>query len=242
MTVFLAEFVGTGAMMLLGSGVVANVVLEKTKGHNSGWIVISSGWAMAVFIGIVIAGPVSGAHLNPAVTIANVVLGKMGWTLALTYILAQVLGTMAGAFIVWAMYKKHFDVTHSPVAKQAVFCTAPNIYHPLTNFISEMVGTAVLIFSILSFTDVTVNSDTLVGMGSLGAVPVALLVLVIGLSLGGTTGYAINPARDLGPRILHALLPIKEKASFNLRYAWIPVLAPIVGAVVATLLYIITTR
>lgn len=237
MNIFLAEFIGTGVMILLGCGVVANVVLEKTKGNNGGWIVITTAWALAVFIGVVIAGPVSGAHLNPAVTLANILLGKMTVSLALWYVTAQFLGSATGSFLVWIIYKKHFDATSASDLKQAVFCTAPNIYHIPSNFLSEMIGTMVLIFTILSFTDVKVNNEATVGMGSLGAIPVALLVWVIGLSLGGTTGYAINPVRDLAPRIVHALLPIKNKAHFNIRYAWIPILAPLTGATLAALLF-----
>lgn len=237
MTPFIAELIGTAAVILLGGGVVANVVLKQTKGNNGGWIVITTAWALAVFVGVTIAGPVSGAHLNCAVTIANYVLGTMDLSTTLSYIIAQLLGAMIGAFIVWLMYKDHFDQTDDAGAKQAVFCTAPAIRNYSINLISETVGTFVLIFTILHFKDATMADQSVIGLGSLGAVPVSLLVWAIGLSLGGTTGYAINPARDLAPRIMHALLPIKNKASFDIQYAWVPVIGPCLGAILAALLY-----
>jgi glycerol uptake facilitator protein len=222
---------------LLGGGVVANVVLNKTIGNNSGWIVITTGWALAVYVAVVIAGPYSGAHINPAVSLALAVAGKFPWEEMPLYILAQFLGAMLGAFLVWLMYKNHFDVTDDGNAKKSVFCTAPAIRHTVSNFLSEALGTFVLILTILYFTDATItDTQTVVGLGSVGALPVAFLVWSIGLSLGGTTGYAINPARDLGPRIVHALVPIKNKASNDWGYAWVPVLGPIVGAILAALL------
>ncbi|MBP3943617.1 aquaporin family protein [Sphingobacteriaceae bacterium WQ 2009] len=237
MTPFIAELIGTAVLIILGGGVVANVVLNKTKGNNSGWIVITTAWALAVYAGVVIAGPVSGAHLSPAVTICNMVLLKMSVAEGLSYIAAQFLGAMLGAFCVWLVYKDHFDATEDAGAKQAVFCTSPAIRNYPINLFSEILGTFVLIFSILHFKDAEVVGQGTIGLGSLGAIPVAFIVWVIGLSLGGTTGYAINPARDLGPRIMHALLPIKNKASFDLSYAWVPVLGPAIGAVLAALLY-----
>ncbi|MBV2225510.1 MAG: aquaporin family protein [Sphingobacterium mizutaii] len=233
MTPFIAELVGTAVMILLGGGVVANVVLNKTKGNDSGWIVITTAWAMAVFVGVSIAAPYSGAHLNCAVTIANLALGKLDLATSLSYIAAQFLGAMIGATVVWLVYKSHFDATEDPGAKQAVFCTEPAIRNLPINLISEVVGTFVLIFTILHFTDAKLSDDSVVGLGSIGAIPVAFLVWVIGLSLGGTTGYAINPARDLGPRIVHAILPIRNKAGFDAGYAWVPVLGPIIGALLA---------
>lgn len=238
MTAFLAELIGTAAMILLGGGVVANVVLKDTKGNNSGWIVICTAWAMAVFVGVTIAGPYSGAHLNCAVTIANLALGKLDMMTSLSYIVAQFAGAMIGAFFVWLMYKDHFDRTEDAGAKQAVFCTAPAIRNLPINLISEIIGTFVLIFTILHFTEPTMGDKTPIGLGSIGAIPVAFLVWVIGLSLGGTTGYAINPARDLGPRIMHALLPIRNKTTFDISYAWIPVVGPIIGALLAVTLYL----
>lgn len=239
MTAFIAELIGTGAMILLGGGVVANVVLKDTKGNNSGWIVICTAWAMAVFVGVTIAGPYSGAHLNCAVTLANLALGKLDLFTSLSYMAAQLIGAMIGACLVWLMYKDHFDRTDDAGAKQAVFCTAPAIRNLPINLISEIIGTCVLIFTILHFTEPMMGDSTPIGLGSIGAIPVAFLVWVIGLSLGGTTGYAINPARDLGPRIVHALLPIRQKAPFDLSYAWVPVLGPIIGALLAVALYLL---
>jgi len=237
MSPFVAEYLGTAVMILLGGAVVANVVLKGTKGNNGGWIVITTAWALAVFVGVTIAGPYSGAHLNCAVSIANLALGKLDLITTLTYIAAQFLGAMTGAVVVWLMYKDHFDATDDAGAKQAVFCTAPAIRNLPINLVSEIVGTFVLIFTILHFTDAKMSDDSVIGLGTIGAIPVAFLVWVIGLSLGGTTGYAINPARDLGPRIIHAILPIKNKAGFDAGYAWVPVLGPIIGALLAVALY-----
>jgi glycerol uptake facilitator protein len=237
MSPFVAEIIGTAILILLGGGVVANVVLNKTNGNNGGWIVITTGWALAVYVAVVIAGPYSGAHINPAVSVSLAVAGKFAWAEVPAYLLAQMMGAMLGALIVWLMYKNHFDVTEDANSKKAVFCTSPAIRNIFTNFFSEAVGTFVLIFTILYFTDASINdTETVVGLGSLGALPVAFLVWSIGLSLGGTTGYAINPARDLGPRIMHALLPIKKKAKSDWAYAWIPVLGPLVGGALAALL------
>lgn len=241
MTPFLAELIGTAAMILLGGGVVANVVLKDTKGYDSGWMVICTAWALAVFVGVIIAGPYSGAHLNCAVTLANLALGKLDLFTSLQYIAAQFIGAMIGAFLVWLMYKDHFDRTEDPATKQAVFCTAPAIRNLPINLISEIIGTFVLIFTILHFTEPSMGDDTPIGLGSIGAIPVSFLVWVIGLALGGTTGYAINPARDLGPRIMHALLPIRNKAGFQASYAWVPVVGPIAGALLAVLLYLAIT-
>ncbi|WP_418602157.1 MIP/aquaporin family protein [Hwangdonia sp.] len=237
MTPFISEIIGTAILILLGGGVVANVVLNKTIGNNSGWIVITTGWALAVYVAVVIAGPYSGAHINPAVSISLAVAGKFPWNDVPLYILAQMLGAMLGSSAVWVFYKNHFDETEDADSKKAVFCTAPAIRHTFSNFFSEALGTFVLIFTILYFTNATINeTETVIGLGSLGALPVAFLVWSIGLSLGGTTGYAINPARDLGPRIMHALLPIKNKAASDWSYAWIPILGPIIGACLASLL------
>ncbi len=240
MTPFIAEIIGTCFLILLGGGVVANVVLNGTKGHNGGWIVITTAWALGVFVGVVIAGPYSGAHLNPAVTLAMFVAGNIEVVDALSYVAAQFIGAMGGAFLVWLVYQDHFKATADAGAKQAVFCTAPAIRNLPVNLISEIVGTFVLILTIFYFTDAELSSETStpIGLGSVGAIPVALLVWVIGLALGGTTGYAINPARDLGPRIVHALLPIKNKAGFNASYAWVPVIGPLLGAALAALLFL----
>jgi glycerol uptake facilitator protein len=225
------ELIGTTLLLLLGDGVVANVVLQKTKGHSSGWIVVTFGWAMAVFVGVLVASAASGAHLNPAVSVGLAVAGKFDWDLVPGYVAAQLLGASLGAALVWLQYKFHFDTTDDGDAKLAVFCTSPAIRTPLINLLSEGVGTAVLVFAALSISSPTG------GLGSLDAMPVALVVLAIGLSLGGTTGYAINPARDLAPRLMHACLPIPGKRDSDWGYAWIPVVGPLAGAAAAGLLY-----
>jgi len=236
MTPFIAELIGTAILILLGGGVVANVVLKGTKGNGSGWIVITTAWALAVFVGVVIAGPYSGAHLNPAVTLAMYLSGNLELQDSLYYVLAQFTGAMIGAFTVWLIYKDHFDQTEDAGLKQAVFCTSPAIRNLPINLISEITGTFVLLFAVFYLKDAELGGETAtpIGLGSIGAIPVAFVVWVIGLALGGTTGYAINPARDLGPRIIHALLPIKNKAPFNGSYAWVPVLGPLIGAALAT--------
>lgn len=234
MTPFIAEIVGTFLLILLGCGVNANVSLQKTYGNGSGWIVITTGWAFAVYTGVVVAGPYSGAHLNPAVTIGLAVAGEFPVDAILSYILAQFIGAMLGAFLVWLINKDHFDATEDGNAKRAVFCNAPAIPNTILNLLTEILGTFVLVFAVLYFTDAVMSSDnTIIGLGSLGALPVALIVWGIGLSLGGTTGYAINPARDMGPRIIHALVPIKNKGSNGWGYSWIPVIGPILGAALA---------
>jgi len=234
MTPIIAEIIGTALLILLGQGVVANVVLNKTIGNNSGWIVVTVGWALAVFVAVVVAGPYSGAHINPAVSIGLAFAGKFPWASVPGYILAQMIGAMLGAILVWLLYKDHFDATKDGATKKAVFCTAPAIRNLFSNLFSEIVGTFVLVFTILYFTNASVNdTQSVIGLGSLGAIPVAFLVWAIGLSLGGTTGYAINPARDLGPRIIHSLLPIKNKTSGDWGYSWVPVLGPIIGASIA---------
>lgn len=243
MTAFIAEIIGTAVLILLGNGVVANVVLNKTKGNGGGWIVITTAWALAVFVGVVLSGAASGAHLNPAVTIGLSIAGKFSWSMVPSYILAQMIGALTGAFLVWLFYKDHYKETPDAGAKQATFCTAPAIRNNFSNLISEIIGTFILVFTIFYFADPLLGGPdmpkTPIGMGSIGALPVAFLVWVIGLSLGGTTGYAINPARDLGPRIMHALLPIPGKGSSGWDYAWIPVLGPVIGAAAAAGLYIL---
>jgi glycerol uptake facilitator protein len=231
MSPFFGELIGTALLILLGDGVVANVVLKNTKGSNSGWIVITMGWAMAVFVGVLVASGASGAHLNPAVTLSLAAAGKFSWGKVPLYLVAQMLGACVGAFLVWLQYKSHFDVTDNKDLKLAVFCTGPQIRSQLSNIISEAIGTFVLVFAVLHI------SSPKGGLGSLDALPVALVVLVIGLSLGGTTGYAINPARDLGPRLMHALLPIPNKRDSDWAYAWIPVASPIIGGLLAVLIY-----
>jgi len=240
MSPFLAEFIGTALLITLGGGVVANVVLNKTKGNNAGWIVITFGWAMAVYVGVFVSAPYSGAHLNPAVTISLAVAGKFDWASVAPYIGAQMLGAMTGAFIVWLVYRQHFNQTDDADGKLAVFSTGPAIKGNVDNLISEIVGTFVLIFAVLFIANPTINfnnSDGKIGLGAIGALPVALLVFAIGLSLGGTTGYAINPARDLGPRIMHTILPLGKKRDSDWNYAWIPIVGPIIGGVLAAILY-----
>lgn len=239
MTPFIAELLGTMLMILLGNGVVANVLLNDTKGNNSGWMVITTAWGLAVFVGVTVAGPYSGAHFNPAITIGLAIAGKFPWSSVLPYIVAQFIGAFIGAFLVWIMYYDHYKRTNSPDSILATFSTGPAVRNYVSNISSEIIGAFVLFFTIMYITGAEITpSKTPVGLGSVGALPVALLVWVIGLSLGGTTGYAINPVRDLGPRIMHAILPIKGKGTSDWKYAWIPVLGPIVGCALAALLYL----
>lgn len=244
MTPFIAELLGTMLLILMGAGVCANVLLSKTKGHASGWIVVTTAWAMGVFIGVVVAGPYSGAHLNPAVTLGLAIVGSFPWGEVLPFIAAQMLGGAAGAFLVWVAYKDHFDATEESEPKLYVFTTMAQIEKPLNNFLTEVIGTFVLMFVVFYISDGTFGDHTAgvsgpVGLGSVGAIPVAFTVWVIGLSLGGPTGYAINPARDLAPRIMHAILPIKGKGSSRWDYAWIPVLGPLAGAAIAAFLFLL---
>lgn len=239
MTEFTAELIGTMFLILLGNGVVANVILKGTKGNSGGWMVITTGWALAVFVGVVIAAPYSGAHLNPAVTLALAIAGKFSWSKVGLFIVAQLIGAIIGSFLVWLVYHDHFNSTADPDTQLAVFSTGPAIQNRIFNLLSEIVGTFVLIFVLFYFTNAEIaDKKTPIGLGSLGALPVAFLVWAIGLSLGGTTGYAINPARDLGPRIAHTILPMKQKGSSNWKYAWIPVIGPFIGATIAALLYL----
>ncbi|HEY8660341.1 MAG TPA: MIP/aquaporin family protein [Hanamia sp.] len=240
MTPCTAEFLGTMFLILLGDGVVANVVLKGTKGNNGGWIVITTGWALAVYVGVVLAAPYSGAHLNPAVTIGLAVAHQFAWNRVAGFIAAQLGGAMAGSFLVWLIYKDHLDNTEDVDLQLMTFCTKPAIRKPVMNITSEAIGTFVLIFIIFYFTNAEIVKEKApIGLGSLSAIPVAFLVWAIGLSLGGTTGYAINPVRDLGPRIMHAILPIKGKGSSDWGYAWIPIIGPIIGASFAAGLYLL---
>jgi len=227
---FIAEIIGTMILILLGDGVVANVVLGKTKGNGSGWIVITFGWAMAVFVGAFSVAAISGAHLNPAVTIGLAVTNQLSFEEVPIYIIAQFIGAFIGAVLVFVHYYPHFAETEDPGLKLAVFSTGPAIRNVGLNLVSEIIGTFMLIFGIL-----LVANGNFAGLGPL---PVALLVLGIGLSLGGSTGYAINPARDLGPRIAHFVLPIPGKGDSDWGYSWIPVVGPVIGAVVAGVLYL----
>ena len=233
MNVFFAEFFGTAMIIVFGGGVVANVLLDKTKGKNGGWMVITSGWAAGVFTGVLIAAPVSGAHLNPAVTLALVLAGKFSVSLMPIYVCAQLLGAMFGSFLVWIAYKKHFDETKDANSKLAVFCTAPNIRNYWYNILTEVIGTYVLALAVLYM------AKPEVGLGSLNALPVAIVVLGLGLALGGPTGYAINPARDLGPRLMHFMLPISAKRDSDWQYSWVPVLGPLAGAALAAGMFVL---
>jgi glycerol uptake facilitator protein len=243
MNEYMAEFIGTFLLILLGNGVVANVVLKDTKGHNGGWIVIALGWGLGVFVGVSVAGPVSGAHINPAVSLGLAAAGQFPWSKVLPFIAAQMLGASAGALTVWLFYRHHFDRTEDSPAQLACFCTSPAIPKTVNNFISELIGTFVLIFVILYIADPSISLgpevEAKIGLGTLGALPVALLVTAIGLSLGGTTGYAINPARDLGPRIMHSILPMEHKGGSEWKYSWVPVIGPFTGALIAALLYLL---
>ena len=223
----LFEFIGTAILILFGSGVCSNVSLKNTLGNKSGWIVITFGWGLGVFVAAFVAAPYSGAHLNPAVTIGLAIAGSFSGNIW-GYIVAQLLGAMLGACLVFIMYKPHFDAEENQNVKLGVFCTGPAIKSLFSNVMSEIIGTFVLIFGILMAA----------GAEIAGPLPVGLLIVAIGMSLGGTTGYAINPARDLGPRLVHFLLPIKGKCDSNWGYAWVPIVAPIVGCVLAALLYL----
>jgi glycerol uptake facilitator protein len=269
MQAYLAEFIGTALLVLLGNGVVANVLLDKTKGHGAGWISITTGWGLAVFVAVWCVGPISGAHINPAVTLGLAVAGEFPWADVAPYIAAQMLGAIVGGALVFLFYRQHYELTTDADAKLATFCTAPAIRSTVSNLFSELIGTMVLVLAVLLVVEPSITtgfesssasfslsavldpsdgelgggmssaaggaSDE-IGLGTLGALPVGLLVLSIGISLGGTTGYAINPARDLGPRIAHALLPVPGKRDANWGYAWIPVVGPLAGALLAVAL------
>ncbi len=227
MSPFIGELIGTTILLLLGNAVVANVILKKTKGHDAGWIAINLGWGVSVFIAVFIVAKYSGAHINPAVTVGLAIAGEFPLASVPLYLAAQFLGGALGAFLVWLHYRDHFEITENADVKRAVFCTAPAIRNPVSNLLSEIIATFVLVFAVLYL----VEPD--VGLGALDAIPVGIIVLAIGLTLGGTTGYAINPARDLSPRIVHALLPIKNKQGSDWSYAWIPVVGPITGGLLA---------
>lgn len=240
MSPFVAELIGTALLLLIGNGVVANVVLKDTKGENSGWIVITFGWAMAVFVAVFVAAEASGAHINPAVTLGLAIAGKFAWAKVPMYIGAQMLGAALGTTLAWLMYIQHYKRTEDKALKLATFATIPAIEQPIHNLISEFIGTFVLMFAVLYISGpnfITESPETPPGLGAIGALPVALLVLAIGLALGGTTGYAINPARDLGPRIMHQILPVHEKGPSNWHYAWVPVVGPVLGAAAAALVF-----
>ena len=231
MTPFVAELVGTSILITLGLSVVANVLLHGTKGNNAGLLVIGFGWTVAVFVGVFISADSSGAHLNPAVTLGLAVAGKFSWDQVPAYILAQFFGAFIGSILTWLTYKDHFTATQSAEHILAVFSTGPAIRNSFSNLLTEVVATFVFMMAIFFIQKGEMK------LGSLDALPVALLVLGIGLSMGGPTGYSINPARDLGPRIMHSILPIPHKGSGDWPYAWIPVIGPVIGAVLAALLF-----
>jgi glycerol uptake facilitator protein len=237
MSPILGEFIGTMLLILLGNGVVANVVLSETKGTGSGWIVITFGWGMAVFVAVSCVAAVGGGHLNPAVTIALAAAGKFDGSIG-SYVVAQMAGAMVGATLVYLFYIDHYAVTDNADAKLATFCTGPAIRRPMSNLFCEVIGTFVLVFAVLMAEAPSYGANReMLGLGALGALPVGMLVFSIGLSLGGTTGYAINPARDLGPRLMHAVLPISGKRDSDWSYAWIPVIGPIAGGLLAAGLF-----
>jgi glycerol uptake facilitator protein len=236
MSPYLAEFIGTAMLVLFGDGVVANVVLAKSKGQGGGWIVIATGWGLAVAMAVYAVGTISGAHLNPAVTIGLAAIGKFAPAKVAGYIIAQVSGAMFGAMLVWLAYLPHWKETPDAGTKLAVFCTGPAIRSAPSNLLCEIIGAATLVFGALAIP----SSSNLSGPGwatGFGPLIVGLLVFAIGLSLGGPTGYAINPARDFGPRLAHAILPIAGKGGSDWRYAWIPIVGPIIGGVLGAWAY-----
>lgn len=238
MSPFLAELVGTMILIILGDGVVANVLLSKSKGQNAGWIVITTGWAIAVFVGVYAVGAYSGAHINPAVSVGLAAAGEFPWADVPLYIVAQMIGAFIGAVIVWLAYFPHWAETADPGLKLAVFSTGPAVRNTVWNLVTEIIGTFMLVFGVLVINNANQTADSTV-VGALSAIPVGFLVWGIGLSLGGPTGYAINPARDLGPRIAHFLLPIPGKGDSDWAYSWIPVVGPIIGGIIGGVLWML---
>jgi glycerol uptake facilitator protein len=237
MSPFTAELIGTALLILLGDGVVANVLLTRTKGHNAGWIVVTVGWALAVTLSIYCVGAVSGAHLNPAVTIGLASIGKFPWENVGPYVLAQMMGGLVGATLVWLAFLPHWRLTSDPGLKLGVFCTAPAVRHAPSNLITEIIGTFVLVFGTLAALGPENLSPEHGFKTALGPLLVGAIVLSIGVSLGGPTGYAINPARDFAPRLAHAILPIAGKGNSDWGYAWVPIIGPIAGGVLAAYFY-----
>lgn len=235
LTKFVFELIGTMVMILMGDGVCACVTLNKSKGQNSGWVVITLAWGLAVMCGVLIAGPYTGAHLNPAVTLGLAIAGLFPWNLVAPYVVAQMMGGALGAVMVWAVYKDHYDATPDGDAKLGTFCTIPAIRNYGRNCFVEMVATLVLVGIIIGFS----TAGNKAGLAALGPIPVTLLIVALGMSLGGPTGYAMNPARDLSPRIVHALLPLKNKRDSDWAYAWVPVVGPLLGAAIAGALCLI---
>jgi glycerol uptake facilitator protein len=235
MQAYIGEFIGTMILIILGDGVVAGVLLRNSKAENSGWIVITFGWGMAVAVAVYCVFQFSGGYINPAVTIAAAVTGGLEWAVVPGYIIAQFLGAFVGGIIVWLAYLPHWAETEDAGLKLGVFCTAPAIYNTPANLITEIIGTFVLVFGVFG---IFANSGAVGGSAAaLNPLLVGLLVLGIGLSLGGPTGYAINPARDLGPRIAHAILPIAGKGGNDWGYSWIPVVGPIIGGIIGAVLF-----
>lgn len=237
MTPFLAELVGTFFLILFGGGVCANVSLQKTYAHGAGWLTITFGWALGVFVGVFVAGSISGAHLNPAVTLGLALAGSFPWTELPFYVFAQLIGAFLGASLVSLHFRTHFQATSDVDSIRNIFCTSPAIPHKMQNIISEVVGTFALVFPVFYLSGAEVGGQA-ASLGALDALPVSLLVLGIGIALGGTTGYAINPARDLGPRLAHAFWPIPNKGKSHWGYAWVPVFGPCIGAALAAGLFI----
>jgi glycerol uptake facilitator protein len=242
MNPFCGEILGTALLILFGDGTVANVVLAKSKAQNAGWIVVVTGWAMGVYVGAFTVASISGAHLNPAVTLGLAITGKFSWSQAPIYLAGQMIGAMIGAALVWLAYLPHWSQTTDPEAKRSIFCTAPAIHRPLANLLCEVIGTLALMLGIFGIKGAVMQQNigaaVPLDMGALGMIPVAFLVWGIGLALGGPTGYAINPARDLGPRIMHAVLPIAGKGGSDWGYAWVPVAGPVIGAALAAVFYL----
>lgn len=241
MNELVAEFIGTALLLLLGTGVVANASLNKTLAQGSGWVLITFGWGFAVFVGVIVAAPYSGAHINPAVTLGLALVGKFAWTKVAGYMTAQLLGAATGSFLAWFLYSSQYNETDDASSILGTFSTGPAIPNTIRNLYSEILGTFILVFVVLYISGASLESSNLenakIGLGSIGALPVALLVVAIGMSLGGTTGYAINPARDLGPRIIHSIVPIKHKGNSNWKYSWIPIIGPFIGCTLAALLF-----
>lgn len=241
MTPFIAEIIGTMLLILLGNGVVANCLLKGTLGNNGGWLLINLAWGLAVYVAVVVAGPISGAHLNPAVSIGLAVAGKFAWGEVGSYVLAQFIGACLGSILVWLSYRDHYAATDDVDAKLGTFATGAVYRNPVFNVLTELIGAFVLVFTALYIAGPSFEakgiSDVSFGLGAVGALPIALTVVVIGMSLGGATGYAINPARDLGPRVMHSILPIGKKRDGDWSYSWIPIVGPVLGATAAALLY-----
>ncbi len=239
---FGGELLGTALLVLFGNGTVANVVLARSKAQNAGWIVVTTGWAMGVFVGAFTAVSLSWAHLNPAVTLGQAIVGNLDWSLVPVYVAGQMLGAMLGAVLVWLAYLPHWRETADADAKRGVFCTAPAIRRPLANLLCEVIGTLALVLGIFGIKGAVMQQGTPAAvpldMGAQGMIPVAVLVWGIGLALGGPTGYAINPARDLGPRVVHAVLPIPGKGGNDWGYAWVPVAGPLLGGALAAGIYL----